>query len=129
MAISTIKQAISQEVKVTSMSYKNICELLIVLKDQQSISQQSVIDLSNMICSLSRGGYVVQLGLSPLEMMLTFNQVKPALKYLELLKEYDNALEKRNVKVLEEMKMKYVNNKSISSGLDDLVQLIQKKFK
>lgn len=129
MAISTIKQAISQEVKVTSMSYKNICELLIVLKDQQSISQQSVIDLSNMICSLSRGGYVVQLGLSPLEMMLTFNQVKPALKYLELLKEYDNALEKRDVKVLEEMKMKYVNNKSISSGLDDLVQLIQKKFK
>ena len=129
MAISTIKQAISQEVKVTSMSYKNICELLIVLKDQQSILQQSVIDLSNMICSLSRGGYVVQLGLSPLEMMLTFNQVKPALKYLELLKEYDNALEKRDVKVLEEMKMKYVNNKSISSGLDDLVQLIQKKFK
>ena len=129
MAISTIKQAISQEVKVTSMSYKNICELLIVLKDQQSISQQSVIDLSNTICSLSRGGYVVQLGLSPLEMMLTFNQVKPALKYLELLKEYDNALEKRDVKVLEEMKMKYVNNKSISSGLDDLVQLIQKKFK
>lgn len=129
MAISTIKQAISQEVKVTSMSYKNICELLIVLKDQQSISQQSVIDLSNMICSLSRGGYVVQLGLSPLEMMLTYDQVKPALKYLELLKEYDNALEKRDVKVLEEMKMKYVNNKSISSGLDDLVQLIQKKFK
>ena len=102
---------------------------MIVLKDQQSISQQSVIDLSNTICSLSRGGYVVQLGLSPLEMMLTFNQVKPALKYLELLKEYDNALEKRDVKVLEEMKMKYVNNKSISSGLDDLVQLIQKKFK
>ena len=129
MAISTIKQAISQEVKVTSMSYKNICELLIVLKVQQSISQQSVIDLSNMICSLSRGGYVVQLGLSPLEMMLTYDQVKPALKYLELLKEYDNALEKRDVKVLEEMKMKYVNNKSISSGLDDLVQLIQKKFK
>ena len=129
MAISTIKQAISQEVKVTSMSYKNICELLIVLKDQQSISQQSVIDLSNMICSLSRGGYVVQLGLSPLEMMLTYDQVKPALKYLELLKEYDKALEKRDVKVLEEMKMKYVNNKSISSGLDDLVQLIQKKFK
>ena len=129
MAISTIKQAISQEVKVTSMSYKNICELLIVLKDQQSISQQSVIDLSNMICSLSRGGYVVQLGLSPLEMMLTYDQVKPALKYLELLKENDNALEKRDVKVLEEMKMKYVNNKSISSGLDDLVQLIQKKFK
>ena len=129
MAISTIKQAISQEVKVTSMSYKNICELLIVLKDQQSISQQSVIDLSNMICSLSRGGYVVQLGLSPLEMMLTYDQVKPALKYLELLKEYDNALEKRDVKVLEEMKMKYVNSKSISSGLDDLVQLIQKKFK
>lgn len=129
MAISTIKQAISQEVKVTSMSYKNICELLIVLKDQQSISQQSVIDLSNTICSLSRGGYVVQLGLSPLEMMLTYDQVKPALKYLELLKEYDNALEKRDVKVLEEMKMKYVNNKSISSGLDDLVQLIQKKFK
>ena len=61
--------------------------------------------------------------------MLTFNQVKPALKYLELLKEYDNALEKRDVKVLEEMKTKYVNNKSISSGLDDLVQLIQKKFK
>ena len=129
MAISTIKQAISQEVKVTSMSYKNICELLIVLKDQQSISQQSVIDLSNMICSLSRGGYVVQLGLSPLEMMLTYDQVKPALKYLELLKEYDNALEKRDVKVLEEMKMKYVNSKSVSSGLDDLVQLIQKKFK
>ena len=129
MAISTIKQAISQEVKVTSMSYKNICELLIVLKDQQSISQQSVIDLSNMICSLSRGGYVVQLGLSPLEMMLTYDQVKPALKYLELLEEYDNALEKRDVKVLEEMKMKYVNNKSISSGLDDLVQLSQKKFK
>ena len=129
MAISTIKQAISQDVKVTSMSYKNICELLIVLKDQQSISQQSVIDLSNMICSLSRGGYVVQLGLSPLEMMLTYDQVKPALKYLELLKEYDNALEKRDVKVLEEMKMKYVSNKSISSGLDDLVQLIQKKFK
>ena len=129
MAISTIKQAISQEVKVTSMSYKNICELLIVLKDQQSISQQSVIDLSNMICSLSRGGYVVQLGLSPLEMMLAYNQVKPALKYLGLLKEYDNALQKRDVKVLEEMKMKYVNNKSISSGLDDLVQLIQKKFK
>lgn len=129
MAISTIKQAISQEVKVTSMSYKNICELLIVLKDQQSISQQSVIDLSNVICSLSRGGYVVQLGLSPLEMMLAYNQVKPALKYLGLLKEYDNALQKRDVKVLEEMKTKYVNNKSISSGLDDLVQLIQKKFK
>ena len=129
MAISTIKQAISQEVKVTSMSYKNICELLIVLKDQQSISQQSVIDLSNVICSLSRGGYVVQLGLSPLEMMLAYNQVKPALRYLGLLKEYDNALQKRDVKVLEEMKMKYVNNKSISSGLDDLVQLIQKKFK
>lgn len=129
MAISTIKQAISQEVKVTSMSYKNICELLIVLKDQQSISQQSVIELSNVICSLSRGGYVVQLGLSPLEMMLAYNQVKPALRYLGLLKEYDNALQKRDVKVLEEMKMKYVNNKSISSGLDDLVQLIQKKFK
>ena len=48
MAISTIKQAISQEVKVTSMSHKNICELLIVLKDQQSISQQSVIDLSKI---------------------------------------------------------------------------------
>ena len=86
MAISTIKQAISQEVKVTSMSYKNICELLIVLKDQQSISQQSVIELSNVICSLSRGGYVVQLGLSPLEMMLAYNQVKPALRYLRLLK-------------------------------------------
>lgn len=107
------------------MSYKNICELL---KGDIAISPKRVSQLCHSICSLSRGGYIVMLGLSPLECMLRTNQTDYVLKYIQLLKEYDNGLEKNDIKNIEEMKKKYSLAKPVLKGLNEVVALIQRKY-
>lgn len=127
MAISSIQKANQQDVKVTSVSYKNVCELLLVMNGQ-GVSKESVSKLCKSICTLSRGGYIVLLGLSPLEMMLAYDNQDYALRYLQLLKEYDNGLVKKDIAVLEDLKKRYGKTKAIDSGLDQIVSLIQRKY-
>lgn len=127
MAIQTIQKASTQDVKVTSMSYKNICELL-NCEGQVKVSDEQVNQLCKSICMLSRGGYIVMLGLSPLELMLHYNQVEYVEKYIRLLKEYDNGLVKKDIKVVEDLKKNYDLPKGVLSGLDEVVALIQRKY-
>lgn len=128
MAISTIQKAMMQEVKVTSMSYKNVCELLLVLKGHRDVQKELVTQLCHSICTLSRGGYIVMLGLSPLEMMLVYHENGYAQKYIQLLKEFDNGLVKKDIKLLEELKAKFGSSTEICNGLDEIVLVIQHKY-
>ena len=110
------------------MSYKNVCELLILLKEQQPINKKHIKQLAQSICTLSRGGYIVMLGLYPLEMMLLYEENEYAVRYIQLLKEYDNGLLKKDIKHVEDLKSAFKVNNKILRGLDELIVVIRKKY-
>ena len=81
-AISMVHRAEEGDVKVTSVSYQNTCELMIMLKETDPPPKELVQLFCSDVCSLDRGGYIVMLGVTPLEMMLLYGETQFAVKYL-----------------------------------------------
>lgn len=128
MAIKFVKQTLDQNVKVTSVSFKEVCELLTLVKEENEPVQESEMQyFCECICSLDRGGYVVALGLIPLEMMLSYGKLKCAKRYIGLLGQYENGLTRRDVVLLEDMK-KSVKDKEVENALGSLILLLNKKY-
>ena len=128
MAIRSVQKALDQNVKVTSVSFKEVCELLVLLREEnESVDDSRISPFCDLICSLDRGGYVVALGLVPLEMMMGYGKLQHAKRYIELLGQYENGLSRRDVVLLEDMK-KSVKDKEVETSLSSLILLLNKKY-
>ena len=81
------------DVKVTAVSFKDVCDLLLVCKqDHIAVEREDVRLFCERISSLDRGGYIVMLGLTPLEVMLAYKEIDYAIRYIDLLKLYETWL-------------------------------------
>ena len=82
-----IERAHAAGVKVTAMSCKETCDLVIMMKEEQSpLPSDRVQQFASFLCKLDRGGYVVMLGVVPLEMMLLYEMKDYAAQYVALWK-------------------------------------------
>ena len=128
MAMQFVEKTLDQNVKVTSVSFKEVCELLTLLKEENEPVQDAEMNrFCECVCSLDRGGYIVALGLVPLEMMVSYGKLTYAKRYVELLGQYENGLTRRDVVLLEDMK-KSVKNKEVENSLASLILLLNNKY-
>ena len=128
MAMQFVEKTLDQNVKVTSVSFKEVCELLTLLKEENEPVQDAEMNrFCECVCSLDRGGYIVALGLGPLEMMVSYGKLTYAKRYVELLGQYENGLTRRDVVLLEDMK-KSVKNKEVENSLASLILLLNNKY-
>lgn len=115
--------------KVTAVSFKDVCDMLIVCKqDNILLDRKDVRQFCERICSLERGGYIVMLGLTPLEMMLAYKEIDYAVRYTNLLKLYENGLNRRDIMLLEDIKKDMKEETELCKSLDSLIDLLQKKY-
>lgn len=127
-AISMVHRAEEGGVKVTSVSYQNTCELMIMLKKTDPPSKELVQLFCNDVCSLDRGGYIVMLGVTPLEMMLLYGETQFAVKYLGLLNKFENGLSRRDLVLLENVQKQYATNKRLERELQKVISTLRSKF-
>ena len=128
-ALRYIEQAIENNVKVTSVSYKEICNLLIdCYKEGKEVREESVNKFCERICGLSRGGYIVMLGLTPLEVMMKYGKISFAIQYVNLLRQYENGLTRKDIILLKEMQNEVEENKDLYTSLSKLINILRGKY-
>ena len=124
-----VEQAVEKEVKVTSVSYKELCKALVECRvDNIQVDEDQVHTFCGRICCLSRGGYIVMLGLTPLEMMLKYGEISHAIRYVDLLRQYENGLTRRDVLLLEEMQMEVAGTVDLYNTIGKLIALLKEKY-
>ena len=117
------------DVKVTAVSFKDVCDLLLVCKqDHIAVEREDVRLFCERISSLDRGGYIVMLGLTPLEVMLAYKEIDYAIRYIDLLKLYENGLTRLDIVLLEDIKKDGKEETELCKSLDSLITLLQKKY-
>ena len=128
-ALRYIEQAIGNDVKVTSVSYKEICKLLLdCYEEGRKVQEESIDKFCEHICGLSRGGYIVMLGLTPLEVMMKYGKTLHAIQYVNLLRQYENGLTRRDILLLQEMQNEVGDIKDLYNSLDKLINLLRGKY-
>lgn len=129
MAMQTIERAHNAGVKVTAVSYKELCDLLIVAREDGANPAKERIDqFCSYLCELERGGYVVMLGVVPLEMMLVYGKKDFAVRYVALLKAYENGLSRKDLVFLERMEKQYASDPKLVSGIREVIAILRRKF-
>lgn len=124
-----IERAHAAAVKVTAMSYKETCDVMIVMKEEQSpLPRNRIEQFASFLCKLDRGGYVVMLGVVPLEMMLLYEMTDYAAQYVALLKMYENGLSRHDLVYLEKVERKYASESKLASAIRDVIKLLKQKF-
>ena len=83
---------------------------------------------ASFLCKLDRGGYVVMLGVVPLEMMLLYEMKDYAAQYVALLKMYENGLSRHDLVYLEKVQRKYASDPKLASAIRDVIKILKKKF-
>ena len=68
------------------------------------------------------------LGLTPLEVMLAYKEIDYAIRYIDLLKLYENGLTRRDIVLLEDIKKDGKEETELCKSLDSLITLLQKKY-
>lgn len=124
-----IERAHAAGVKVTAMSCKETCDLVIMMKEEQSpLPSDRVGQFASFLCKLDRGGYVVMLGVVPLEMMLLYEMKDYAAQYVALLKMYENGLSRHDLVYLEKVQRKYASDPKLASAIRDVIKILKQKF-
>ena len=117
-----IERAHAAGVKVTAMSCKETCDLVIMMKEEQSpLSSDRVGQFASFLCKLDRGGYVVMLGVVPLEMMLLYEMKDYAAQY-------ENGLSRHDLVYLEKVQRKYASDPKLASAIRDVIKILKQKF-
>ena len=124
-----IEQTIENGVKVTSVSYKEICNLLKdCYEEGREVQEESLNKFCEQICGLSRGGYIVMLGLTPLEVMMKYGKTLYAIQYVNLLRQYENGLTRKDILLLKEMQNEVGDIKDLYNSLNKLIKLLMGKY-
>ena len=127
-AFSIVQRAKNAGVKVTSVSYQSLCELLFALYDASPPDRELVRSFCTHLCSLDRGGYVVLLGVLPLRVMLRYGEMENAVKYAKLLNRFENGLSRGDLALLEEMQKQNQENKALKEEIEKVIRTLRGKF-
>ena len=123
-----MQRAKAAGVKVTSVSYQSLFELLFALYDASPPDRELVRSFCMHLCSLDRGGYVVLLGVLPVRVMIRYGELENAAKYLKLLNRFENGLSRGDLALLEEMKEENRENKALTEEMEKVIHTLRDKF-
>ena len=68
------------------------------------------------------------LGVVPLEMMLLYGKKDFAVRYVALLKAYENGLSRKDLVFLERMEKQYASDPKLVSGIREVIAILRRKF-
>lgn len=123
-----MQRAKAAGVKVTSVSYQSLCELLFELYDASPPDRELVRSFCTHLCSLDRGGYVVLLGVLPVRVMIRYGELENAAQYLKLLNRFENGLSRADLAILEEMREQNRENKALMEEMEKVIRTLRSKF-
>lgn len=97
-------------------------------EEGREVQEESLNKFCEQICGLSRGGYIVMLGLTPLEVMMKYGKTLYAIQYVNLLRQYENGLTRKDILLLKEMQNEVGDIKDLYNSLNKLIKLLMGKY-